>query len=626
MANRPQQLTLPPPRSYTRTDFTALRAFVQRVPLPTIARLYFDPDTAPHAAGADALERYLRTMRDDLVQLALLHGSSVLADHLKASIRNHGSAKLTAVTLRMVEQASRLAAATPVAAHPVGLWFRPLVARRLVEEGIPTLGALVDFCNRRGGSWWRAVPRIGVLRAQVLVAWLRRHAGTLGVTVTDDVGLADPLEAPAARVALLPAGAGRASELAPLERVALPHALSGGEGQQGNSTRGINRAPGLCYLQAQHDLDAVRAWLHRYRDRPQALRAYTREVERLLLWAVTVRGTALSSLTVDDCEAYKDFLAVPSAAFTGPRTRRDSPRWRPFTPDGLSPDSQRYAVRALRAAFDWLVDVHYLAGNPWQAVSDPVTVTRAHAMRIERALPLDLWARMRRFAEDCGASSGPTGPRWRAARAALLLMGDSGLRNTEAALARREQLRYVPPDGEVPPSWELEVVGKGRKQRIVPVSGACLEALSAHWRDRGLDLAAPPPSAPLVAPLVIPATVAAQRRHAYARDGQEQKVGVGYSGNGFRELVNWAVRQIRTQMDLTEDERRQLASTTPHAFRHTFGTQAAVDVPLDVVQQVLGHASLQTTTIYVQAERKRVRRELAGYYQRMTGADASRSE
>jgi len=98
MANRPQQLTLPPPRTWTRTDFAALRAFVQRVPPATIARLYFDPDTAPHAASADALERYLRTMRDDLVQLALLHGSPVLADHLKASIRQHGGAKLTAVT------------------------------------------------------------------------------------------------------------------------------------------------------------------------------------------------------------------------------------------------------------------------------------------------------------------------------------------------------------------------------------------------------------------------------------------------------------------------------------------------------------------------------------------------
>jgi hypothetical protein len=81
------------------------------------------------------MARYLRTMRDELVQLALLHGSSVLADHLKASIRQHGSAKLTAVTLRMVEQAAQLAVATPALAHGVGQWFRPLIARQLVAIG-----------------------------------------------------------------------------------------------------------------------------------------------------------------------------------------------------------------------------------------------------------------------------------------------------------------------------------------------------------------------------------------------------------------------------------------------------------------------------------------------------------
>src|SRR4051794_38612283 len=47
MANQPQQLTLPPPRTYTRTDFTALRAFVQRIPASTIARLYYDTEFAP---------------------------------------------------------------------------------------------------------------------------------------------------------------------------------------------------------------------------------------------------------------------------------------------------------------------------------------------------------------------------------------------------------------------------------------------------------------------------------------------------------------------------------------------------------------------------------------------------
>ncbi len=52
MANRPQQLDLLPPRTYTRTDFAALRVYVQRVSPATIMRLYFDPE-APHAASGE---------------------------------------------------------------------------------------------------------------------------------------------------------------------------------------------------------------------------------------------------------------------------------------------------------------------------------------------------------------------------------------------------------------------------------------------------------------------------------------------------------------------------------------------------------------------------------------------
>ncbi|WP_372450082.1 phage integrase family protein [Paraburkholderia aspalathi] len=273
-----------------------------------------------------------------------------------------------------------------------------MIARRLTGEGITTLGELVECCNRRGGSWWRSVPRVGLLRARILVSWLRRHADTLGVTVDADVDAAEPLAAPAAtHVALVPAGCQTAQggPLAPLERIELPHRLCGGDGPHGAGQRGVNRAPGLCYLQAQHDLDAIRSYLHRYTDRPQALRAYTRELERLLLWAVTERGAALSSLSVDDCDAYKAFLAAPAARFTGPRTARSSPRWRPFAPEGLTPGSQRYAVRVLRAAFDWLVKVRYLAGNPWVAVTDPATDTPEYAIRVDRALPLQLWTKVR---------------------------------------------------------------------------------------------------------------------------------------------------------------------------------------------------------------------------------------
>ena len=152
MANQPQTLTVAPPRTYTRTGFAALRAFVRRIEPVVIARRHYDvedPDQASHAATPEAMARYLAGMRDERVRLALLNGSSVLAEHLKTSIRKHGSAKLTALTLRMVEQ---LAVAVPLPAHGVGLWFRPLVALRLSAEGNAARRARCPLSGGRRGQ------------------------------------------------------------------------------------------------------------------------------------------------------------------------------------------------------------------------------------------------------------------------------------------------------------------------------------------------------------------------------------------------------------------------------------------------------------------------------------------
>ncbi|MDP9550184.1 UNVERIFIED_ORG: site-specific recombinase XerD, partial [Burkholderia cepacia] len=94
----------------------------------------------------------------------------------------------------------------------------------------------------------------------------------------------------------------------------------------------------------------------------------------------------------------------------------------------------------------------------------------------------------------------------------------------------------------------------------------------------------------------------------------------GYSVRGARGLTQWAIAQLLAVMsDLTESERRKLASTSPHAFRHTVGTQMlAAGVALEVVQRTLGHASLGTTSIYVSPEEARMRREAAKYHARLT--------
>lgn len=641
MANEPQTLTVVPPRRYTRTDFAVLRAFVQRIEPAAIARRYYDvedPERAPHAATPEAMARCLGTMRDELVRLALINGSHVLADHLKTSIRKHGSAKLTAVTLRMVEQAVQLAVATPAPAHGVGLWFRPLVARRLTAEGISTLQELIDWCNRHGGSWWRSVPRIGPLRARTIVAWLRRHEATLGARVDADVDVRMLVPEPGAGQAERPGravvigGPPDAPRLAPFERLAVPAELSGGEGPHGTARRGTNRATAFAFIRAPHDLAAIHAYLHRYRDRPATCRAHTRELERLVLWAVIVRGTAVSSMTVEDCEdceAYKDFLAHPAPAFSGPKRPRAGGRWRPFT-GALSAGSQAYAVRTLRAAFAWLVDVRYLAGNPWAAVTDPVTVTRKVAVQVERALPAQLWATVRTALDahcqpvEMDNEAGDEGNddadqrndearQWRIACVAILLMGDSGLRRAEGASARREDLRLSPYSTAAAPVWALTVIGKRRRQRTVPVSAATVRALRLHWADRGRDFDETAADGPLVAPIVIPDTRAAQERHAGVNGAE-----AAYAADALARMVRIALRRLTDTLAaagaLSTEDRARLTAASAHAFRHTFGTGAvARDMPVDVVQQILGHASLQITSIYVRAGQQRMLEAAARY-------------
>jgi site-specific recombinase XerD len=55
-----------------------------------------------------------------------------------------------------------------------------------------------------------------------------------------------------------------------------------------------------------------------------------------------------------------------------------------------------------------------------------------------------------------------------------------------------------------------------------------------------------------------------------------------------------------------ERERKRFVEASTHWLRHTFASHALADgMSLDVVRDVMGHASIATTSIYLSAERKR---------------------
>lgn len=156
--------------------------------------------------------------------------------------------------------------------------------------------------------------------------------------------------------------------------------------------------------------------------------------------------------------------------------------------------------------------------------------------------------------------------------------------------------------------WQLTIVGKRSKQRTVPISPATIEALRGHWRDRSENFETAT-AGPLLAPVFIPRGREAQAKHA---DGAP----LAYHVDTINFMMEWVRKRliIKGMPDLTTDEMKLLAGTSTHSFRHIFGTHAAAEeLLLDVVQKILGHASLQTTSIYVQAERQGMLDEAAQF-------------
>lgn len=589
--------------TFGRADYTALRAYILKIPLQRIADLYYSEDSPQVEQG---LEGFLIGMRNALIERAIEHNPS-FAEILKGA-RQGGA--ITSKALEILIQAADLPKPVPAPSQLVSQWMRPIAARVLRDAGIVTLADLLGVIRRRGPGWWRSVPRIGAGRARAIERWLRRWPEQFGEIDLSDTRALVVEDAPAP---VLDTSDVRA--ISPLGTFTLPSHLDG--------VRGFNRAPAFCFISARNDLEAINCYLARYEGQEHTQRAYRKELERFILWCAFVACKPMSSLLVDDCDAYASFLRTPLNEFCGPKAPRNSKRWRPFDDKKpLSGASQKFAVTILRAAFEWFVKVRYLGGNPWVAVKDPKAIKPVHAMKIKRALPEKTWETVVRvLRERCEI---PANYQDRAALAALLLMGDSGLRRIEVVRAERAQLAPSPDFVGV---WILTVLGKRSIEREVPVSPRTVVALRAHLRDRGIDFDNPLDGTYLLAPVVIPETEAAQARHLAGRHQ-------GYHENSLYDLVVPALRRVREHAAaasalevpvLTPEEMMQLAKTSPHAFRHTFGTLAVErDMPIVVAQDILGHASASTTAIYVKAKTKRIAQEAGRYYSALPSAAAGK--
>lgn len=467
-----------------------------------------------------------------------------------------------------VQWLEQVGARAPSPADTTEGWIDERVARRLAVVGIRTLGELIFWIRTKGFNWHRGIPKVGPEGAARLVRWIREHEATLGA-------LPSPARVPQSQVDRAALTPPPRAGIVPLERFSPPSERDG--------SRGSNRAPvERCKLAACNDYEAIQAWLRLRLTGTHTWRAYRKEAERFLLWAVMERRKALSSLDGDDCVAYRDFLAAPGPEWTGPRNaQRWSESWRPFE-GPLAARSQAAATTIVRSLCEWLVRRHYLDSNPWD---DVPARPDAPSMPQLRAFSQKQWDLVQAWlAQEIARAPSPALLRLKF----VLSFGYmTGMRLAELAAAKLGWLRHEQlDDGEW--AWSIMVLGKRKKWREVPLPDPAFEALQASlvMRDLDPDPLANDPETPLISKLSLEAPLSAARIYEILVAGFERCA---------REV--WAT-------DRRAAERIREAST--HWLRHTYGSHSAArGVPQDVLQANLGHESLATTSIYVRAEKAR---------------------
>lgn len=555
-----------------RGEFAAAATRERR---PGTARLVLiDPNSLPEEKQLPTLEEFAAARGlEDFSEAE--KSEAYAAEFGSPSPRGSRRARLSARQLEALHWLEELMAEAPRQGDGVSAWFTPSLAQRLESAGLPTIRALVDRINGVGLRWWAHVPGIAKLKAARIVDWLRKHEGEIGVRIGSHVTTPRTQLHPNELASVVHAS----TSVVPFEKFKMPSELDG--------RAGAFRAPGPNLLGVDNDLAAVEMWLRSKRGgegkgEGATVRSYRKEAERLVLWAILVRKKPLSSLDVGDANAYLSFLQAPPPDWCGARHhQRWSPLWRPLE-GPLSEASLGRSHSILKSLYGFLQSQSYSMGNPFSAVSLPRESGRA--LGSNRTLTVAQWQAVAAGFEKDQSVTG------RRLRRAVRILYATGLRLSELTAAKFGDLECIDIPGSSNPGWLITVVGKGKKVRQVPLPAHIVEELRFELQLAGLP---EDPRGPANATLPLLAAFG---------EGRE-----AWGSSGLYKAIKKALARIAT--DLVGTDAEQLRSASPHWLRHSHashalngGTERAA-VPLQIIQNNLGHASVGTTSGYLTTER-----------------------
>lgn len=222
---------------------------------------------------------------------------------------------------------------------------------------------------------------------------------------------------------------------------------------------------------------------------------------------------------------------------------------------GLSPSSRARALASVKGLYLFMVNEGMIDSNPAQVIRSP---------RLGRSIPATLSIKEVDRLLSTPKLKTPEGLR---DSAMLETMYATGLRVTELVLIEIKNVNME--------MGYLSVMGKGSKERAVPLGEAAIEAIKTYRQE----------ARPNLLKGKVTQSLFVTRR------------GAAMTRQGFWKIVKKYSRQAAI-----------LKNISPHSLRHSFATHLLErGADLRSVQQMLGHSDISTTQIYTHVAKARMK-------------------
>lgn len=280
---------------------------------------------------------------------------------------------------------------------------------------------------------------------------------------------------------------------------------------------------------------------------PNTLDAYSHDIEKLLAY-FGEQGIDPLAARLEDLQAFAaDLHSI-----------------------GIGARSQCRILSGVRTFYHYLQVDGYISDDPSELLESPQlgdhlpeVLTTEEVDRLEQAIDLSKWEGQRN-------------------KAIIEVLFSCGLRVSELVTLRLSDL-YLE-------EHFVRVVGKGRKERLVPISESAVRQLQLWFIDRNLmDI----------------------------KPGEEDYVFLNRRGAHLtRTMILIMIKRLGEEAGISK-------TISPHTLRHSFATALlAGGADLRAIQAMLGHESIGTTEIYTHIDTHELRREILEHHPRNIKHDA----